>query len=253
MENEAKIFWNERALLGSLAGTNDFILTEIEQQFLLKNIPVGSRVLDMGCGNGASLIRLVTENNCHGVGFDFAEKMVESAKNAVRDANLDQAIALYQRTLPSVFSEWGAFDVIYSQRSLINLKSLSDQKDAVLAVADTLESVGIYIMIECFNEGAEETNLLRRRFGLEPILAPWHNLFFDLHEVKSWSSPAFYIENVVHISSTYHFLSRVVYAMLAAEKGEQLIYDSDINRIGALLPQTLGEFGPVKACIWRKK
>ena len=70
-------------------------------------------------------------------------------------------------------------------------------------------------MIECFNEGSEETNLLRRRLGLEAMAAPWHNRFFNLHEVKSWSSPKFYVERVFHISSTYHFLSRVVYAKLA--------------------------------------
>jgi hypothetical protein len=73
-----------------------------------------------------------------------------------------------------------------------------------------------------------------------------------LHEVKGWSSPQFYLERVVHISSTYHFLSRVVYAALARDSGEALQYDSKINLLARDLPQEIGEFGPVKACIWRK-
>jgi hypothetical protein len=47
-------------------------------------------------------------------------------------------------------------------------------------------------------------------------------------------------------------LSRVVYAKLAEKSGEELRYDSDINMLAAQLPQEIGEFGPVKACIWRK-
>ena len=107
-------------------------------------------------------------------------------------------------------------------------------------------------MMECFNEGAAETNHLRKMIGLQPLTVPWHNRFFNLHEVKEWSLPGFYVEKVIHISSTYHFLSRVVYAKLAEKTGEELQYESDINVIAAQLPQEIGEFGPVKACIWRK-
>jgi len=209
-------------------------------------------VLDIGCGNAASLIRLAADNDCGGVGFDFSAKMIGAAAAAVNEAGLGHAIALHHRNVPPVPDEWGAFDLAYSQRCLINLESAAAQKAAALSVADTLKPGGRYLMIECFNEGGEETNLLRRRLGLEPIAAPWHNLFLNLAEVKSWSTPQFYVERVVHISSTYHFLSRVVYAKLAQQSGEALRYESQINLLAAQLPQEIGEFGPVKACIWRK-
>jgi SAM-dependent methyltransferase len=245
-------FWNNRASLGTIAGTNDFILTGLEQKFLFDSVPAGVRVLDIGCGNGGSLIQLATNKACTGVGFDFSDKMVDVAKRAVADANLQGRIEVHHRSIPPVPAEWGKFTLAYSQRCLINLDSVELQKEAVLSVANVLESGGIYIMMECFNEGGEETNLLRRRLGLEPLTAPWHNLFFNLSNVKSWSSPEFYVERVVHISSTYHFLSRVVYAKLAEASGEALRYDSAINLVAAQLPQEIGEFGPVKACIWRK-
>ncbi len=245
-------FWDERASLGTIAGTNDFVLTGIEQKFLIDIVPPGTRVLDIGCGNGGSLMQLSRSRKCTGVGFDFSPRMIEVAKATVAKMGLEDRIELHHRSIPPIPSEWGRFPLVYSQRCLINLISVELQEAAVRSVANVVEPGGTYVMIECFNEGGEETNLLRRRLGLEPLTAPWHNRFFNLHEVKSWSSPQFYVERVIHISSTYHFLSRVVYAKLAEQSGEQLHYDSNINLLAAQLPQEIGEFGPVKACIWRK-
>jgi SAM-dependent methyltransferase len=245
-------FWNERSTLGQLAGTNDFVLTEIEQRFLVDFVPTGACVLDIGCGNGGSLIRMAKEKGIAGIGLDFSDEMVKTAREAVQAEGLGERISIHHRSVPPVAAEWGKLPIVFSQRCLINLKTVEAQREAVLSVAEVLEPGGIYIMLECFNEGSEETNLLRLRLGLETMHAPWHNRFFDLHQVKSWSSPQFYVERVVHISSTYHFLSRVVYAALAQKSGEQLRYDSDINLLAKELPQEIGEFGPVKACIWRK-
>jgi SAM-dependent methyltransferase len=245
-------FWDERASLGDLAGTNDFVLTGIEQSFLFDTIQRSSRVLDIGCGNGSSLMKLIGQKECTGVGIDFSDEMVKLAKQASQSQGLGDRVEWHRRGVPPVPNEWAQFDVAYSQRCLINLTNVEQQKEAVLSVKDTLKSGGTYIMMECFMEGAEETNLLRRRLGLQAMDAPWHNLFFHLHEVKSWSTPSFYLEKVVHVSSTYHFLSRVINAKFAADSGEALRYDAAINLLAAQLPQEIGEFGPVKACIWRK-
>ena len=245
-------FWDERAGLDNLAGTNDFVLTGIEQKYLYDSIQRGSRVLDIGCGNGSSLIKLIGGKNCTGVGIDFSAEMVKLARQKALSEKLSDKVEWHQRGVPPVSNEWAPFDVAYSQRCLINLTDVEQQKEAVLSVKDTLKSGGIYIMMECFVEGAEETNLLRSRLGLQAMDAPWHNLFFQLHTVKSWSTQEFYVAKVAHVSSTYHFLSRVINAKLSANSGEALKYDAAINLLAAQLPQDIGEFGPVKACIWRK-
>lgn len=171
-------FWNERASLGNLAGTNDFVLTGIEQSFLLDTVQNGSRILDIGCGNGSSLMNLINKKNCTGVGIDFSNEMVKLARQASEAKGLTENVEWHQRGVPPIPNEWDQFDVAYSQRCLINLMNVEQQKEAVLSVKDSLKSGGIYIMIECFLEGAEETNLLRNRLGLEAMNAPWHNLFF---------------------------------------------------------------------------
>src|SRR5712671_5658888 len=97
-------FWNERSTLGQLAGTNDFVLTEIEQRFLVDALPANSRVLDVGCGNGGSLIRMAKDKGATGVGFDFSEGMVKTARAAVETAGLSGALSIHHRGVPPVAS-----------------------------------------------------------------------------------------------------------------------------------------------------
>jgi ubiquinone/menaquinone biosynthesis C-methylase UbiE len=245
-------FWNSRSNLGELAGTNDFMLTRIEQQFIADVIPHGSHVLDIGCGNALSLVRLAQEKDCSGIGIDFSEGMVKKSREFVDSHGLSDKVYIYQNSVPPVPIEYGTFDVVLTNRSLINLTSTGDQKKAVQEIGKIVRPGGMYLMIECSNDGAEFTNFFRKKLDLEPIEAPWHNLFFNEKEVESWQTDTFKIEQFLHISSTYNFLSRVVYAKHAEVSGEPLVYDSLINKISLDLPQQIGEFGPVKAWIWRK-
>ncbi len=207
MTDSIRDFWNERASLGVTAGTNDFMLTKIEQNFIAGMVPSQSRVLDIGCGNGTSLIRLAQENGCIGVGLDYAELMVNVARQMVIENGLQGKIEIHHRTIPPVPNEWGRFDVVLSNRCLINLRTVDEQKQAVQSVAPLLRKGGTYLMIECSVEGSEITNALREGLGLQRIEAPWHNLFMKNADVESWQTDNFYIEMLLHISSTYHFLS----------------------------------------------
>lgn len=246
-------FWNQRASLGVTAGTNDFMITEIEQRFIADLVPPGSRVLDIGCGNANSLIKLASERDCTGVGIDFADKMVEQSKKFITERRLDERLSVFHRSVPPVPTDFGTFDVVISNRALINLRTADEQRRAIQSVPAVLRLGGSYLMIECSMEGGERTNALRRHLGMAPIDPPWHNLFFREADVESWQTAEFTVEKLLHISSLYHLLSRVVYAKLAEMKGEELKYDSDINKIALLLPQQIGDFGPVKAWVWRKR
>lgn len=252
LDDQILDFWNSRSNLGELAGTNDFMLTRIEQQFISDTVPRNSRILDIGCGNALSLVALAKEKNCTGVGIDFSEGMVRKSKEFLEFHQLSDRVQVYQNSVPPVPTEYGNFDVVLTNRSLINLTSLKAQQQTIQNIKNILSPGGIYLMIECSNQGAESTNKLRKRLGLEPIVAPWHNLFFNEEEVESWQTGDFKIESFLHISSTYHFLSRVIYAKVAEIESADLIYDSLINKISLDLPQQIGEFGPVKAWIWRK-
>jgi len=250
--NKIKKFWESRAKLGITAGTNDFILTEIEQNFILNFIPKNARILDIGCGNSMSLIQLASKKKCTGIGIDFAAEMINQSKKFIELHRLKKKLEVHQSIIPPIPLDYGKFDIVMSNRCLINLQKTQQQKEAIQSIPEVLKSKGIFLMIECFMEGNNLTNSLRKKLGLKEILPPWHNLFFKLKEVKSWQTKNFKIEKILHISSTYHFLSRVIYAKLAKLKSQKLVYDSEINRIALNLPQEFGQFGPVKAVVWRK-
>jgi hypothetical protein len=111
---------------------------------------------------------------------------------------------------------------------------------------------GCYLMVESFREALENTNRLRFGLGLPEIETPWHNCFLNLSDMKGLENDKIRLESIDHLSSTYHFLSRVVYAKLCLDKGEQPRYDSEINLLSLQLPN-FGEFGPVKGLVWRKR
>lgn len=250
MNQEKLKFWNERAASAQYPGSDDFLLKKLEQKFLLNHLKKGARVLDIGCGDGETLRLCHAEYAVQGTGIDFSDQMIQKAIKDTKEVDKLNFLVSSVLEMPAHLQE---FDIIYTQRCLINLDSFEEQKEAIKIIRSRLKKNGIYIMIESTTDGLEATNTLRNLLELEPINAPWHNLFFNIKEVESLQTEDFYIEKFENISSMYHLVSRVLYAKLAAQKGEKLAYDSDLNLISMQLPQNIGNLGPVKGWIWRKK
>lgn len=249
MSDKKQDFWNERASLGANAGSNDFVLKELELAVLMARVPESASVLDIGCGNGEALIRLATAKNISGTGVDFAEKMVELAQAESKSRNLSGRLTFAAGKIPGLPAGIGRFDVIVTERCLINLDSEAMQKQAFDEIVSHLKPGGRYLMMESFVEGLKRTNQLRAEFGQEPILAPWHNKFFHEAAVSGWGNDKVRLKEIVPYSSTYHFLSRVVYAHDATKRGEQMRYDSNINLMSLKLP-VIGNFGPARLYVW---
>ncbi|KAJ1672752.1 Methyltransferase-like protein 10, partial [Spiromyces aspiralis] len=56
---------------------------------------MGSRVLDLGCGNGHLLLALADEGFTSLVGTDYSEKAIELAKSIAKDRDLDGLVTYY--------------------------------------------------------------------------------------------------------------------------------------------------------------
>ncbi len=248
--DQKREFWNDRSKLGDNAGSNDFMLKRVETDYILRNLPRQGRVLDIGCGNGDTLIEAHEKLGVTGIGLDFSPEMVALAQSRAKKYSQDLSFSFADvRQLPD---DIGQFDAVYVQRSLINLNSYEEQRAAFEGIMNLVNPGGIFVMVECTIDGQNKTNALRTILGIEKMEIPWHNLFFHISDIESWQSPARRIERFDHISSTYHFLSRVIYAALGEADGGELKYDSEINKLAISLPQNIGEFGPVKGWVWRK-
>lgn len=246
-------FWNNRARYGENAGSNDFMLKHLEEIEILKKIPKEAEVLDIGCGNASTLIRLATEKNCKCVGIDYAGQMLNLARQNVLRKNLSKTIILQEGNVLKIPSNIGKFKYVFTQRCLINLKNFSEQATALKNISKLLNRGGFYIMVEAFEDGNNKLNEFRRLLKLPLMTTPWHNTFFKLSQVKKIARnlPLELIE-INHFASMYYFLSRVVYAKIALIKKTEMVYDSDINKVSLSIP-SFGEFGATKMLLWRKK
>jgi ubiquinone/menaquinone biosynthesis C-methylase UbiE len=248
-ESEVKKFWDDRARNTQHPGSDDYILKEIEARELMSEIEENSEVLDFGCGNGETLIKIYTEKKCHAHGYDFSDGMVEVAKSNIQKENLSEFISVEQASLLDEKKTEKKFDVVYTERSLINLASFEEQAQALKNLSYYLKPNGKIINIESSRQGLARTNELRKILDLDEIKEPWHNHFIDEKRWEKLEIPGLALERVSNITSTYSLLSRVVYAKVAY--GEQLKYDSDINKLALKLPN-LGNIGPVRMWVWRK-
>jgi SAM-dependent methyltransferase len=110
------------------------------------------------------------------------------------------------------------FDLVVTERVLINLPSWAHQQRAIDEIAQTLKPGGWYVMLENTIDGDQALNELRESVGLAPISQHWHNLFLD------WDSFAAHVRSQFEIVerrgfSLYYVLTRVFAQLFASFEG----------------------------------
>jgi SAM-dependent methyltransferase len=249
-----KKVWNERAKLGDISGSNDFILKEIEKKEILKFIPANSRIIELGCGNGRSLIDFCSEKKCEGLGFDYSEQMIELANYNLEHSseNLNISFDILNVLDLSISDE---FDLAITQRCLGNLPEREQQNKAILNILRSLKKGGKFLMLEDCKDHHDNLNKLRSSFDLYEIEQPWFNNFLEIDQVDKLQDNHFKISvNPYPVASTYYLLSRVIYAHTESLKGtepDELKYDSEINKMALKIPN-FGNLGAPTLWQWEK-
>ena len=140
------------------AGSGDVNLKRLEISAIRDSIGNPSNVLDAGC-NGITLMELAScMPSCNFVGFDYSEGMVNAGADLIKENSLSQQISLCRASLldsfPACLSTLdipsSGLDVIYTERSLINLDTLEQQCQAVRSLWSMVRSGGYLILCEAF-------------------------------------------------------------------------------------------------------
>lgn len=244
-------YWNSRASLGKSAGTQDLILKELELRTIAEFVRPGMKILDAGCGNGVAAIELARRFQVDVTGIDYAAEMVKAASQSAATVPLLGTIQFREGDLTDIRGLPGDFDLIYTERAIINLPDWETQKKAITELTGLLRPGGVYAMLENSQDGLDAINALRQRVGLDPVVAPWHNRYLKDSELQGLSIAGATLEKVIFYSSTYYFLSRVVNAALAAQEGKEPAYDSPVNQLALHLP-AIGDMGQSRAWVWKR-
>jgi len=233
-------YWDEQAKRykdSPLATMPDLISYDLETKEILKHIKDNNRVLDIGCGNGYKDVEICKHKNVTIKGIDYSGDMIAIAKNYESDMlKFEQGDILNLKE--------SGYDIIITDRCIINLETIDDQITAIDNIYNALKSDGTYLMLECTKKGLKNINEVREQFGLSEIEERWHNNYLS-REITKYIYCKFGNCEEVNFNSTYFLISRTLNALM----GNQ--YDSDINKYAALLPP-LGDYAPLKLFVLRK-
>jgi SAM-dependent methyltransferase len=205
------LHWNERA--ASVANDvevnlMDIFQREIEYDYVCRYLEPGTRILEVGCGNGFSTERFRPLVG-HVDAFDYAEKMVDRAREAFGETNNR---FIHDNVLDP--QHLGAdYDTVVCVRVLINLQDFEQQRLAVESMARLTRQGGRLILAEGFTDGFAGLNALRGEVGLPPLTPASINFYSALDELQPVLDEWYELEETFHLGA-YDYLTRVMYPLV---------------------------------------
>lgn len=230
----------------------DFILGEVFE-FLKRAPKKNLRVLEIGCGNGHLLSQLSEHfPQLELCGIEFTPELYELAHSRgtprCKILNADARIK-------ESFRELGEeFDLIITERVVINLLSWPEQHQAIKNISSLLKDQGRYIMVESFRESWELMNEARKEMGLPPVEQSAHNRFLNekvtvaLSKLGLKEIPG---QKPYNSLSTHFYLTRVFHPSVRPHGGKTK--ESHFVRFfKAALAPNIGNYSPIQFRVFEK-
>ncbi|RME22354.1 MAG: methyltransferase domain-containing protein [Candidatus Zixiibacteriota bacterium] len=233
--------YNQRNVTDVYATSRDHNLRELEIDFIRRHLAPGA-VLDVGCGNGYTVLSLATTLEADFLGLDFSEQMIRGAQT-LTEQRRDQLRAIPRfgvadiRSLPC---QDNSFDFVISERCLQNLPDREDQYRTLDEIRRVLRPGGRYVMVEGTEDGLQRLNRLRRQLGLDeiPSSAPDNisALKFFEKELEVELDKRFVIVQRQYFG-TYYLISRIVHPLLVHPAKPR--FDAPINAVARRVAEVL--------------
>lgn len=83
-------------------------------------VPQGARVLDVGCGYGATALFLAQQRGCQVTGINISEKELELARERAAQSGLDDQATFAYGDFHDIPYPDGSFDVVWSQEAFLH-------------------------------------------------------------------------------------------------------------------------------------
>lgn len=241
-------------------------LRKLETEFVLSQLSFDDNFADFGCGSGESTVHYAQHvKSCFAL--ERSNTLWEQAAKRFSEAKLEN-ITLIRGDISDLSEHKGKFNVVLTQRVIINFLTWEEQKEVLMNIWHSLRPGGRYIMIENTFEGFESLNSVRRHVGLPNIpLHDWHNYFLHYDEFIKFIEGKFILEKT-HTFSLYYLLTRVFVNMFATFEGfgkgakkdpifdiaDQAAYDlyKVLAKSVKIDTPNGGSFGPIQGFVLRR-
>jgi ubiquinone/menaquinone biosynthesis C-methylase UbiE len=166
-----RVLYNKRNPTDRYATSRDSHLRELEIAAITTHV-TGGRVLDLGCGNGYTLLSMAKRAGYTSlVGVDFADKLIDGAKvlleqeaPPLRPEFVCADAVAYVAQVPDA-----SLDHVITERFLLNLPDTASQHTVIREAMRALTPGGLLVMCEGSMAGFRELNRLRAAMGLSEI------------------------------------------------------------------------------------
>lgn len=234
-----KAFWDAQAKDTALANEavthRDHQQRLLEIEYVMKHLPKGGRLLDVGCGNGYATALFAPEL-AEILAVDYSQAMIERARSehvAISNVRWEVQDAL-ELAVPA-----GSFDAAVTLRCLINLGSWDAQQRVINNIHRALRPGGIFLMGEGTQQGRAALNKARVRCGLTAMPPVAYNLDFDEGRLWPFLESLFEVRHVERLG-LYDLVSRIIHPLVVFP--EQPVYQARINEVGRHISGRLGGF-----------
>lgn len=228
--------WSDK----SVESMYDKTLLAAEVAAIKQYIKPLASVCDAGCGEGEGTAEYAkVAGNVYA--FDACEERLDMARGRVHGV-----VVFEQEDVLNIPPS--DFDVVVSQRLLINLANWGEQKRAISRLYGLARDGGLVILSEGSADGVSSLNQFRRHFGLPAIPVPEHNCFLFDELLKSYAEELGLKLIARHDFGTYYLLTRGVQPALTSEYK----WDSAFNAAASKVSLPAEKFSRVKVWVFQR-
>jgi SAM-dependent methyltransferase len=222
-------------------------------------VPAPRTALEVGCGNLINTLTLARRFPAiRWVATDYLPEMVEnSIRNRDKERELAGRIAVAKGDIRSAETTEGApFDVVISDRVVINLNTWQLQGEALDALVKAVRPGGHLLLIENTSDGFARQNELRSAVGLAPRTPAEFNLFLEDGKVRELLDRSCDLVSAEDFATLHDLL---LYVLTPLVNGGQVDYGHPLVKAATELTLSLptrveiGPYGQNRLYVFRRR
>ncbi len=230
MNDFIKNYWENQAVKHKdnyKTSWEDIYAIELECKVIENLLFDNSLVLDVGCGNGYSILSHKNKKNIKFYGIDFSENMIKYANENKEKLKASNYNFSEGNILEIPFND-ETFDFVYTTRTLINLPTWELQKKAIIECLRVTKNTGRVAFLEAFCEPFMKLNSIRKILDLKPLVQHDFNKYLGKGELEKLLNELNYSYENIDYSSIYYMGSRIIREIIN-DNNDLKKYDNILN------------------------